>query len=234
MHRVKFKAKNGTTYVYEGTTVWDDEEKKYRTKRICIGKIDPATGDLVPSKRLNMPEKIVQDINKNRLTVTHAGHDMLLWSITKALKLDTVLKNAVPSDWRAVLAMVWYLVVENEPLSACGNWLPFNRTPFIGNWTVGTSWKSSIDCTKTPGSVFYRQWGTLSTDTSRMLYDLRSVASYNACYPSLAWGVNMEGTVPGSYDTSWLRERIPCFRCIWNRRTRNFARSGRCRNCSGR
>lgn len=196
MHRVKFKAKNGTTYVYEGTTVWDDEEKKYRTKRICIGKIDPATGDLVPSKRLNMPEKIVQDINKNRLTVTHAGHDMLLWSITKALKLDTVLKNAVPSDWRAVLAMVWYLVVENEPLSACGNWLPFNRTPFIGKLDSRYIVEILDRLHEDARERFYRQWGTLSTDTSRMLYDLRSVASYNACYPSLAWGVNMEGNSP--------------------------------------
>lgn len=146
MHRVKFKAKNGTTYIYEGTTVWDEESKKYKTKRICIGKLDPESGELIPSKRLDMTEKIARDINKNNLGVMHAGHDMLLWSITQRINLDRIMKSAIPSDWRAVLAMVWYLVVESAPLSSCGNWMAFNQTPFVGKFSSRYIVEVLIDC----------------------------------------------------------------------------------------
>lgn len=196
MHRVKFKAKNGTTYVYEGTTVWDEKEEKYRTKRVCIGKLDPETGELIPSKRLNMTEKIVQDISKNSLVVTHVGHDLLLQSITRSLKLDSIVKNAMPSDWRALLAMVWYLVVENEPLSSCGNWLAFNQSPFIGKFNSRYIVEILDRLNEEVQEQFFREWISIAPDSSRMLYDLRSVYSYNACYPSLAWGVNMEGSSP--------------------------------------
>ena len=40
---------NGVTYVYESTGYWDKEKKQARNKRICIGKIDPKTGEFVPS-----------------------------------------------------------------------------------------------------------------------------------------------------------------------------------------
>jgi len=50
---VHMKSKqNGVTYVYESTGYWDKEKKQARNKRICIGKIDPKTGEFVPSKRM--------------------------------------------------------------------------------------------------------------------------------------------------------------------------------------
>lgn len=196
MHRVKFKAKNGTTYIYEGTTVWDEESKKYKTKRICIGKLDPESGELIPSKRLDMTEKIARDINKNNLGVMHAGHDMLLWSITQRINLDRIMKSAIPSDWRAVLAMVWYLVVESAPLSSCGNWMAFNQTPFVGKFSSRYIVEVLDRLTEEVQTQFYRLWNDTVADSSKMLYDLRSVSSYNTCYPSLAWGVNMVGCSP--------------------------------------
>ena len=38
-----------TTYVYESTSYWDPEKKQSRSKRRCIGKIDPETGEMVPT-----------------------------------------------------------------------------------------------------------------------------------------------------------------------------------------
>lgn len=38
-----------TTYVYESTSYWDPEKKQARSDRKCIGKIDPETGDIVPT-----------------------------------------------------------------------------------------------------------------------------------------------------------------------------------------
>lgn len=36
---VKVKNPNGITYIYENTTIWNKETKKYNYNRTCIGKI---------------------------------------------------------------------------------------------------------------------------------------------------------------------------------------------------
>ena len=48
--RVHNKARN-ITYVYESESYWDKELKPPRSHRKLIGRIDPATGDVVPTSR---------------------------------------------------------------------------------------------------------------------------------------------------------------------------------------
>ena len=48
--RVHNKARN-ITYVYESESYWDKELKQPRSHRKLIGRIDPATGDVVPTSR---------------------------------------------------------------------------------------------------------------------------------------------------------------------------------------
>ena len=46
-----YNKQNNTTYVYEVIeNYWDKEKKQPRSKRKLIGKIDPATGEIVPTK----------------------------------------------------------------------------------------------------------------------------------------------------------------------------------------
>lgn len=47
-----------TTYVYESISYWDEEKKQSRSKRRVIGKIDPETGEIVPTgKRGRKPRE---------------------------------------------------------------------------------------------------------------------------------------------------------------------------------
>ncbi len=41
--------KTGVTYVYESESYWDKEKKQPRARRKLIGKIDEATGEIVPT-----------------------------------------------------------------------------------------------------------------------------------------------------------------------------------------
>lgn len=45
----QYHAASNTTYVYESTSYWDPEKKQPRSKRRLIGKIDPVTGETVPT-----------------------------------------------------------------------------------------------------------------------------------------------------------------------------------------
>lgn len=46
---LKVTNKDGNTYVYDNYSYWDKETKKPKSKRKLIGKIDPATGEIVPT-----------------------------------------------------------------------------------------------------------------------------------------------------------------------------------------
>ncbi len=41
--------KNGVVYVYSHERYFDEEQQKYRQRRRCIGKVDPETGETVPT-----------------------------------------------------------------------------------------------------------------------------------------------------------------------------------------
>lgn len=41
--------RTGITYVYESESYWDKEKKQPRARRKLIGKIDEATGEIVPT-----------------------------------------------------------------------------------------------------------------------------------------------------------------------------------------
>lgn len=42
--------RTGITYVYESESYWDKEKKQPRAHRKLIGKIDPDTGEIVPTE----------------------------------------------------------------------------------------------------------------------------------------------------------------------------------------
>lgn len=46
-----------TTYVYESVSYWNAEKGQSRSKRKCIGKIDPATGEMVPTGKRGRKKK---------------------------------------------------------------------------------------------------------------------------------------------------------------------------------
>lgn len=45
----KYNKENGITYVYDSVSYWDKEKQQPRSKRKLIGKLDPVTGEVVPT-----------------------------------------------------------------------------------------------------------------------------------------------------------------------------------------
>ncbi|MHB9057107.1 MAG: hypothetical protein ACYC2P_13335 [Paludibacteraceae bacterium] len=41
--------RTGVTYIYESESYWDKEKKQPRSKRTLIGKLDEATGEVIPT-----------------------------------------------------------------------------------------------------------------------------------------------------------------------------------------
>ncbi|MCM1412647.1 MAG: hypothetical protein NC305_19215 [Lachnospiraceae bacterium] len=47
----QYQKSTGTTYVYESESYWDKEKKQPRSRRKLIGKLDPETGETIPTGR---------------------------------------------------------------------------------------------------------------------------------------------------------------------------------------
>lgn len=48
-----------TYYAYDTTYVWDEKTKRKVQKKVCIGKYDPETGEVVPNAKRGRPSKQV-------------------------------------------------------------------------------------------------------------------------------------------------------------------------------
>ena len=69
----QFDKRSGITYVYDSKSYYDKEKKCSRAKRTLIGKIDPNTGEMIPTDGRNKgakfkPDSVSPEINKNKRT----------------------------------------------------------------------------------------------------------------------------------------------------------------------
>ncbi len=67
----QFDKRSGITYVYDSKSYYDKEKKCSRAKRTLIGKIDPSTGEMIPTDGRNKgakskPDSVSQVINKDK------------------------------------------------------------------------------------------------------------------------------------------------------------------------
>ena len=47
--------RSGITYVYESQSYWDKEKHMSRAKRTLIGRLDPDTGEIIPTDGRKLP-----------------------------------------------------------------------------------------------------------------------------------------------------------------------------------
>ena len=67
----QFDKRSGITYVYDSKSYYDKEKKCSRARRTLIGKIDPDTGEMIPTDGRNKgaksnPDSVSPDINKDK------------------------------------------------------------------------------------------------------------------------------------------------------------------------
>ena len=78
-----------TTYVYDSKSYFDEATQKYKTKRKVIGKIDPKTGEIVPTGNRGRAKRSDNDTDSNKEKVMYENikAEMLgLRNDNKALK----------------------------------------------------------------------------------------------------------------------------------------------------
>lgn len=84
--------RSGITYAYESHSYWDPEKKMTRAKRKLIGRVDPETGEIVPTdgrnKKTRIPASGDTDYKKmyEKLLKKYEAQETLIESLKKQIE----------------------------------------------------------------------------------------------------------------------------------------------------
>ena len=67
--------KTGITYVIDSESYWDKEKQQPRSRRKIIGKIDPATGEVVPTNRHQKRKAVSEGQSPSSSAAKSAGDE---------------------------------------------------------------------------------------------------------------------------------------------------------------
>lgn len=89
----QFDKRSGITYVYDSKSYYDKEKKCSRAKRTLIGKIDPDTGEMIPTDGRNKgakskPDSVSSGINKDKRILELEDENRQLKLQVSALKKE--------------------------------------------------------------------------------------------------------------------------------------------------
>lgn len=182
----------GVTYVYEATAAWDKDKKQSRNKQVCIGKIDPQTGEFIPSKRLDSEQVVARDPAVTA-TARIIGPACLLDKATADLELEKLLKDCFPSNYLQILSMAYFLVCRGGPLSHCETWSANHQHPYGKPLTTQRMTEILRTIDEDRAQTFFNKWARKVLERDYLCYDITSVSSYSELNEYAKYGYNRDG-----------------------------------------
>ena len=192
---VYLKNKNGTTYVYKNTSYWDKETKKPKSKRRCIGHLNPETGNIEPNtgRGGNKKTTVSTEVNESPKCFTYScGVSTLLDKICKDTGLAHILEKVFANDWKAILTCAYYLVSEGQALSRAEKWSAQALTPY---GTILADQRISelfTRITPTLAQDFFSAWIEHNRGDKYYCMDITSVSSYSELNEFVSYGYNRD------------------------------------------
>ena len=158
--------RTGITYAYETQYHWDKEKKQSRSKRVCVGKVDPATGKIIPTRgkaKKKEGKADITDANKTgpkpfvQTRHLYYGATYLLDKLSEELSLTSDLKQCFPDSYKKLLSIAYYLILEdNNPLYRFEKWNFTHKHPYGADITSPRSSEFFASITDEQVNKFFR------------------------------------------------------------------------------
>jgi transposase len=183
----------GITYVYESVSFWDKKKKQSRNKRVCVGKLDPTSGEFIPSKRLvSVSEQAATQVPVTTATAVIVGASIVLDTITERLGLRTLLKSCFPKEHCQIMTMAYYLASKGTPLSHCGTWCKGHAHPFEEILTDQRISEVLRTISMDGKQTFLNRWMKKVLEGDYLCYDITSISSYSEFNEYIKYGHNRD------------------------------------------
>ncbi|MBT9156001.1 MAG: hypothetical protein DDT37_00976 [Firmicutes bacterium] len=185
------KKATGVTYVYEITgEYWDKERKQMRNKQVCIGKLDPETGELIPSKRRRSEELSSVAVTASTSVI---GPTLLLDKIARETRLTKTLKYAFPEKWEQLVTLAFFLVCTGDALVHADAWCRNHHVPSTASHASQRVSELLQNITEDELQSFFKRWICEVSEKDLLCYDITSVSSYSELNEYVRYGYNRDG-----------------------------------------
>ena len=191
-------SRSGIIYAYDTQYYWDKKKQQSRAKRKCIGKVDPDTGEIVPTRKRTSKK----GEKKNTCPKTGAfsgtkhlfyGATYLLNAFSDELGLTADLRACFPDTYKQILSIAFYLILEDSnPLFRFEKWHLTHRHPY--GMDIPSPRSSELFASITDGQVqeFFRLQGKRRINEEYWAYDSTSISSYSETLNQVRYGKNKE------------------------------------------
>ncbi len=194
--------RSGITYAYETTYYWDKEKQQSRSKRTCIGKVDPVTGDIIPTRgraKKNGSKTIKSASAKTGpkpFTASkrlYYGATYLLEKFADGIGLTNDLKVCFPDIYKKLLSVAFYLILEdNNPLYRFEKWNLTHKHPYGQDIASPRSSELFSMISDDQVTRFLRLQAKRRVGDEYWAYDSSSISSYSETLNQVQWGRNKE------------------------------------------
>ena len=191
--------KSGVTYVYESEGYWDKEKQQSRSRRKCIGKLDPVTGELIPSKKY-LAEKELEAFKKRPGPISVAESNRFFYGATylfdvigEQLGVTHDLRQCFPDTYKKILSVAYYLILEDRnSLSRFPKWGRTHVHPYGRDLPSQRSSELFSSIREDAKQKFFQAQSSRRLETEYLAYDITSVSSYSKLMKQVKWGRNKE------------------------------------------
>jgi len=187
----------GITYAYESISFWDKAKKQSRAQRKCIGRVDPETKQIIPTRKRTLTA-MTDKSRRGPVPVTRAsrsyyGATYLFDRIGEKLGVTADLKTCFPKTYKQLLSMAYYLILEDKnPLSRFPRWAAVHKHPYAKPIPSQRSSDLFSSISEEARNHFFRLQGKRRVEQEYWAYDTTSISSYSQCLNQVRYGLNKE------------------------------------------
>jgi transposase len=193
--------KSGIIYVYEDHPYWVSRIQQSRSKRTCVGKIDPNTGHIVPTRRCSkgtakvpQEEALLENSLLGVVSRKFYGATYFLDSIGEVLGVVDDLKFCFPDIYDQILSIVYYLIMEDKnPLFRFEKWGAIHKHPYGKDISSQRSSELFTSITADAQAEFFRRQGKRRIEKEYWAYDTTTISSYSETLLQVQHGKKRNG-----------------------------------------
>lgn len=196
--------RSGITYAYESVSFWDKEKKQSRAKRTLIGRVDPQSGEIVPTDGRGRKVREDADISGDRparsgpapasgVSRCFYGATYLLDAIGEKLGVSADLRCCFGESYKQILSIAYYLILEEQgALFRFEKWGSLHRHPYGKDIPSQRSSELFASITEAQKQQFFTLQGKRKVDKEFWAYDTTSISSYSEELSQVQYGHNKE------------------------------------------
>ncbi len=206
--------KTGATYVYSVQSYWDKEKKAPRNRQICLGRLDPSTGAVIPSRRKWKIAERAAVAPGITASARVAGPCLLLDKLTQETGLGSLLRRCFPDLHGEMMSLVHFIVQKGLPLSRSEPWSAGTLHPsgdLIASQLIS---ELLLKITEDDRQKFLSLWLAKMTENDYLCYDITSVSSYARGNEYVKYGYNRDGEHLPQINLAMLfgqKSRLPAY-----------------------